>query len=105
MAICHNPRYKLGRRCLDAYQALVPPSQPTADFDGRNAVYAMKYYVLLSVTYSDKKSFRQILVNELEALLGMMGVKALGCLRRLGQAFLCRPSGRVYIVVSRIHFQ
>lgn len=33
-------------------------SEPTADFDGRNHVYAMKYYALLSIIYFKDKTFR-----------------------------------------------
>lgn len=70
LAVCYNIRYKLGQPCLLAYEAIVPASEPTADFAARNAVYAMKYHVLLSVMYWDKQAdFRQVLINELTKLL------------------------------------
>lgn len=69
LAICRNPRYRLGKPCLDEYQQLVPVSEPRADFDGRNAVYAMKYHVLLGIIHSDDESFSQVLIDELKALL------------------------------------
>ena len=39
-----------------------------AEFGKRNALYAMKYHVLLSTMYQ-KQSFRDILVEELRKLL------------------------------------
>jgi hypothetical protein len=59
----------LGRPCLEAYQKLVPPSQPETDFEQRNAVYAMKYHVLLSILHSGERAFRDILVDELKGLV------------------------------------
>ncbi|KAK8016751.1 hypothetical protein PG993_014940 [Apiospora rasikravindrae] len=52
----------------------VPMSEPTADFDGRNHVYAMKYYALLSIMYSKDTRFRAIFVEELRSLVGKAGV-------------------------------
>jgi hypothetical protein len=52
LAICRNPRYKLGPPCIREYLKRVSISEPTADFDTRNAVYAMKFHALLSVLYS-----------------------------------------------------
>jgi len=69
LGICRNTRYKLGQPCIQEYHRLVPVSEPVEDFDGRNAVYAMKYHVLLSVMYKGG-AFRKVLIDELMALLG-----------------------------------
>jgi hypothetical protein len=70
LAVCYNPRYKLGQPCLEEYKDLVTPSDPSADFHERNALYAMKYHVLLSIMYSDNPAFREKLIEELRLLLG-----------------------------------
>ncbi|KAF4772925.1 hypothetical protein HER10_EVM0007404 [Colletotrichum scovillei] len=74
IGICRNPRYKLGQPCIREYLKRVPASEPAADFEGRNAVYAMKFHTLLSVMYSKDKRFRQTLRNELEEIIGKMGL-------------------------------
>ncbi|KAK1704980.1 Fructosamine kinase-domain-containing protein [Colletotrichum lupini] len=71
LGICRNPRYKLGQPCIREYLKRIPAAEPTADFDGRNAVYAMKYHTLLSIMYCFKdKSFRQTLKDELKEIIG-----------------------------------
>lgn len=72
LAVCRNPRYKLNKLCIEAYQHFIPPSEPKDDFDGRNAVYAMKCHVLLSIMYADRKEFREILIQELSILMQML---------------------------------
>jgi protein-ribulosamine 3-kinase len=69
LGICRNPRYKLGPPCIREYLKRVPVSEPAADFDGRNAVYAMKYHALLSVMYFKDRRFRQVLIDEMRALV------------------------------------
>jgi hypothetical protein len=44
-------------------------SEPTADFEDRNAVYAMKYHALLSIMYLKDRRFRDTLINELRAVV------------------------------------
>ncbi|KAK8071954.1 hypothetical protein PG996_005302 [Apiospora saccharicola] len=73
LGICRNPRYKLGPAAIREYFQHVPMSEPTADFDGRNHVYAMKYYALLSVMYFKDKRFRAIFVDEMRSLIGKAG--------------------------------
>ncbi|KAK4186216.1 Fructosamine kinase-domain-containing protein [Podospora australis] len=80
LGICRNPRYKLGRPCIVEYNKRVDMSEPIADFDGRNAVYAMKYHALLSVMYSSQDSFRQVLIDELKSLLGRIENEADPCI-------------------------
>lgn len=72
LGICRNPRYKLGLPCIREYFKRVPVSEPATDFDGRNAIYAMKYHTLLSVMYSKDHRFRQTLKDELKALMEAM---------------------------------
>lgn len=72
LAVCRNPRYKLGQPCIREYLSRVPASEPSADFGGRNAVYAMKYYSLLSGMYASQPKFRQIFKAELEAVRDMV---------------------------------
>jgi hypothetical protein len=72
LAVCSNPRYKLGQPALEEYKNLVPPSDPQTDFYERNALYAMKYHVLLSIMYSDNTAFRERLVEELKSLCGKL---------------------------------
>lgn len=47
----------------------MPVSEPAADFERRNAVYAMKYHALLSIMYAGDPRFRQTLKNELAAFM------------------------------------
>ena len=47
----------------------MPVSEPSGDFDGRNAVYAMKYHALLSIMYKGDSRFRETLKTELAAVL------------------------------------
>ncbi|KAK8131984.1 hypothetical protein PG999_000157 [Apiospora kogelbergensis] len=74
LGICRNPRYKLGPAAIREYFQHVPMSEPTADFDGRNHVYAMKYYALLSIMYFKDKRFRTIFVDEMKSLVSKAGV-------------------------------
>ncbi|KAK8104727.1 uncharacterized protein PG998_011760 [Apiospora kogelbergensis] len=68
LGICRNPKYKLDPAAIREYFQHVPMSEPTADFDGRNHVYAMKYYALLSIMYFKDKRFRTIFVDEMKSL-------------------------------------
>jgi hypothetical protein len=54
---------------LKEYKELVSPSEPESDFHERNALYAIKYHVLLSIMYSDRKAFRERMVEELTMLM------------------------------------
>jgi len=71
LGICRNKRYKLGQPCIDEYLKLIPKSEPVEDFAGRNAVYAIKYHVLLSIMYKGGE-LREILIHELTTLIGMV---------------------------------
>lgn len=62
----------MGRPCIEEYFKRIPVSEPAADFNGRNAVYAMKYHALLSVIYSKNPAFRSTLKSELAAVMNMV---------------------------------
>ncbi|MBE3042022.1 hypothetical protein IMZ48_05455 [Candidatus Bathyarchaeota archaeon] len=47
----------------------MPVSEPAADFEGRNAVYAMKYHALLSAMYPGDLRFRETLKDELAGVM------------------------------------
>ncbi|ROT38107.1 hypothetical protein SODALDRAFT_279012, partial [Sodiomyces alkalinus F11] len=57
LGICLND-YQFGRSYMDAYWKHAEPSEPKKDFDTRNAIYALKHHVLMSVTHYDKKELR-----------------------------------------------
>jgi hypothetical protein len=54
----------------------VPISEPVADFDKRNAVYAMKFHALLSILYFKDERFRKTLVDELKAVMVMLRLES-----------------------------
>ncbi|EEP82372.1 conserved hypothetical protein [Uncinocarpus reesii 1704] len=71
LAICRNPRYRLGRDHIDAYARRMPefPSHPKDEFDDRNALYALKFHVLLSIMYHHEPRYRQIAIDEIRQLV------------------------------------
>ncbi|RYP92351.1 hypothetical protein DL770_001553 [Monosporascus sp. CRB-9-2] len=73
LAICRNPRYRLGKPYIKQYWKRIPISEPEEDFEDRNAVYAMKYHVLLSIMYSEDGRFRKIAIDEMRSLVERVG--------------------------------
>ncbi|KAI0016435.1 Fructosamine kinase-domain-containing protein [Xylariomycetidae sp. FL0641] len=71
LAICRNPRYRLGKAYIEEYQEHMPISEPVEDFEARNAVYAMKYHVLLTLLYPDEPKFLRIATDEMRSLVNM----------------------------------
>ncbi|KAI1084014.1 Fructosamine kinase-domain-containing protein [Whalleya microplaca] len=69
LGICRNPRYRLGSSYIQEYCQHIPVSEPKEDFEDRNAVYAMKYHVLLSVMYANNIKFRNIVIDEMRTLV------------------------------------
>ncbi|OIW26368.1 hypothetical protein CONLIGDRAFT_470157 [Coniochaeta ligniaria NRRL 30616] len=61
-------RIRLDKLCREYFKR-VPMSEPTADFDDRNAVYAMKYHALLSIMYLKDRRYRDTLISELRAVV------------------------------------
>ncbi|KAG8529169.1 uncharacterized protein KY384_005804 [Bacidia gigantensis] len=45
------PRYRLGKPYIKQYQRTISISEPEADWDDRNALYAMRYDLLVSALY------------------------------------------------------
>ncbi|KMP02587.1 hypothetical protein CISG_04219 [Coccidioides immitis RMSCC 3703] len=70
LAVCRNPRYRLGKAYVEAYRRCMPefPSHPTEDFEDRNALYAMKFHILLSILYPSDSRYRRILMDEMRQL-------------------------------------
>ncbi|QVM07846.1 hypothetical protein D8B26_002540 [Coccidioides posadasii str. Silveira] len=62
LAVCRNPRYRLGKAYVEAYRRCMPefPSHPTEDFEDRNALYAMKFHILLSILYPSDSRYRRM---------------------------------------------
>nr|KMM66558.1 hypothetical protein CPAG_02896 [Coccidioides posadasii RMSCC 3488] len=71
LAVCRNPRYRLGKDYIDSYAQYMPefPSHPADEFDDRNALYAMKFHVLLSILYRNEPRYRQIAMDEMRRLV------------------------------------
>ncbi|KAF2756964.1 hypothetical protein EJ05DRAFT_477178 [Pseudovirgaria hyperparasitica] len=60
LGICRNPRYNLRQPAIEEYKKLHSLSEPIDEFDQRNAVYAMKFHVLLSIMYFEVERFRDM---------------------------------------------
>lgn len=60
LGVCRNPRYNMGKPYIEEYLKHMPISEPVEDFDTRNAIYAMKQHVVLSIAYPQDPEFRQM---------------------------------------------
>ncbi|KAI0871611.1 Fructosamine kinase-domain-containing protein [Hypoxylon argillaceum] len=69
LAVCRSPKYGLGESYIEEYLKYMPKSEPAEDFDTRNAIYAMRHHVLLSLIYHEDLSFRQIAIREMKKLV------------------------------------
>ncbi|KAI1189293.1 Fructosamine/Ketosamine-3-kinase [Nemania serpens] len=69
LGICRIPHYGLGELYVEEYLKRMPISEPKEDFDVRNAIYAMKHHVLLSLIHHDDPSFRQNAIDEMKQLV------------------------------------
>ncbi|MCJ1234324.1 hypothetical protein MMC14_002283 [Varicellaria rhodocarpa] len=58
LGICRNLRYRLGKQYREEYVKHVQESEPKEDFEDRNALYALKFHVLLSIMYPKDPQFR-----------------------------------------------
>ncbi|KAH8597393.1 Fructosamine kinase-domain-containing protein [Bisporella sp. PMI_857] len=63
------PRYRLGRPYLRQYQKVMEMSEPHADWDDRNALYALRYDFLVSALYPNETKFREMARRETRALV------------------------------------
>ncbi|KAI0518491.1 Fructosamine/Ketosamine-3-kinase [Xylaria bambusicola] len=69
LAVCRNPRYRLGKTYIEEYLKHMPISEPVEDFDTRNAIYAMKYHIVLSIAHHQDPEYRQIAIREMKQLV------------------------------------
>jgi len=63
-------RYKMGRPFFKEYQKAMGISEPQEDWDDRNALYALRYDLLVSALYAKDLKFRNMAMAEMERLLG-----------------------------------
>ncbi|KAF2113619.1 Fructosamine kinase-domain-containing protein [Lophiotrema nucula] len=63
------PRYRLGRPYLEQYQKVMGMSEPHADWEDRNALYALRYDFLVSALYPNETKFREMARKEMRALV------------------------------------
>ncbi|KAG8161739.1 hypothetical protein KVR01_008726 [Diaporthe batatas] len=65
------PRYKLGRPYFEEYQRAIQISEPQEDWDDRNALYAIRYDLLVSALFPDESGlkFREMAMLEMERLV------------------------------------
>jgi protein-ribulosamine 3-kinase len=66
---CRNPEWGFGKTYLEAYWKHIPISEPQEDFDDRNALYELKFHVLLSVMYSKEPRYRRIAIDKMRYLV------------------------------------
>ncbi|KAH0536564.1 hypothetical protein FGG08_006572 [Glutinoglossum americanum] len=65
-----SPRYRLGKPYIKEYLKHIPVSAPVEDFDDRNALYAMRYNMLVSTMNKDGSLVhRQKFMSEAKKLL------------------------------------
>ncbi|KAI1128019.1 Fructosamine/Ketosamine-3-kinase [Nemania abortiva] len=69
LGVCRNSRYGLGEPYIEEYLKRMPISEPAEDFDTRNAIYAVRHHVLLSLIHYKDLSFRQIAIKEMKQLV------------------------------------
>ncbi|KAL8673456.1 MAG: hypothetical protein Q9168_002123 [Polycauliona sp. 1 TL-2023] len=63
------PRYRLGRSYMDEYHKHIPISAPVEDWDDRNALYAMRYDLLVSALFPEDPMYRRLAMDEMRRLV------------------------------------
>ncbi|KAL4746266.1 hypothetical protein BDW72DRAFT_185231 [Aspergillus terricola var. indicus] len=63
------PRYKLGRPYVREYHRVMGISEPQEDWDDRNALYAIRYDLLVSALYAKDMKFRNMAMTEIQRLV------------------------------------
>ncbi|KAI4280194.1 MAG: hypothetical protein L6R38_004637 [Xanthoria sp. 2 TBL-2021] len=63
------PRYRLGRSYMKEYHNHIPISVPVEDWDDRNALYAMRYDLLVSALFPEEPKFRRLAMDEMKRLV------------------------------------
>ncbi|KAK7973042.1 hypothetical protein PG988_007176 [Apiospora saccharicola] len=61
------------RECMESYHAILPKSEPTEDWEGRNALYAVRVIVHDTALYPDEARFRPVLIEEMRKLVKQYG--------------------------------
>ncbi|KAI0973177.1 Fructosamine/Ketosamine-3-kinase [Xylaria arbuscula] len=69
LGVCRNPRYRLGQSYIDEYLKHMPISEPIEDFDIRNAIYAIKQHIIISLCFHKDLDFRQLAIHEMKQLV------------------------------------
>ncbi|KAI9760343.1 MAG: hypothetical protein M4579_001747 [Chaenotheca gracillima] len=62
------PRYRMGRPFLRQYQKQMGMSVPQEDWDDRNALYALRYDLLVSALFPNSEKFRNLVLDEMRRL-------------------------------------
>lgn len=66
------PRYRMGRPFLEEYQKVMGISEPQGDWDDRNALYALRYDLLVSALFPKTEhgyKFREMAKSEMTRLI------------------------------------
>ncbi|KAF3007313.1 hypothetical protein E8E14_005157 [Neopestalotiopsis sp. 37M] len=69
MAPWRPARQKMGKAYVEAYLKHFPPSDPVEDFDGRNALYALRFNLCSSGLYPGNLNYREVVRNDLRELV------------------------------------
>ncbi|KAI1110137.1 Fructosamine kinase-domain-containing protein [Nemania sp. NC0429] len=72
LGVCRIPFLAVGEEYIREYLKLVPASEPKGEFDIRNAIYAMKHRVLLSLIHRKCPCFRQTAIDEMRKLVALV---------------------------------
>ncbi|KAF7539100.1 hypothetical protein G7054_g2449 [Neopestalotiopsis clavispora] len=69
MAPWRPARQKMGKPYVEAYLKHFPASDPVEDFDGRNALYALRFNLCSSGLYPGNLNYREVVRNDLRELV------------------------------------
>lgn len=58
----------MGRPFLKQYQKQMGMSLPEEDWDDRNALYALRYDILVSALFPNSEKFRNLAIDEMKRL-------------------------------------
>ncbi|KAK8024825.1 hypothetical protein PG990_002648 [Apiospora arundinis] len=61
------------RECMDSYHAILPKSEPQEDWEGRNALYAVRVIIHDTALYPEVAHFRPTLIEEMRKLVEQFG--------------------------------
>ncbi|KAF2749115.1 hypothetical protein M011DRAFT_475853 [Sporormia fimetaria CBS 119925] len=64
-------RYRFGEEYFREYRRVVGVSEPRGDWEGRNALYALRYDLLCSALYPGQMKFREMVKQEIRRLVEM----------------------------------